>query len=221
MITELIGELGIRIYKANFGTDKISGICTNFLEKRYGSEIEEPVIVLNEIYCNTPERYLKEVAKQFYYMIAKPNEFDYQEENGIRFEMRSTQMEAEKFAEELFISTEYLNAWIKKNRRMQFVPIIPKGQKESYFEVLRFNSIINDIKHVFYIDYRTAIKKLLESDWDNKNLFEDYDEAEAFYLECLKKHDKEYENKTKWLNGEPDPLPWEYTDFIANKQYIL
>lgn len=221
VITELIGELGIRIYKAKFGTDKIAGFCTNFLERKYGAEIEEPVIVINEIYCNTPERYLKEVAKQLYYMIAKPDEFDYQEENGIRFEMRSTQTEAEKFAEELFISTEYLNAWIKKNRRLQFVPIIPKSQKESYFEVLRFDSIINDIKHDFYIDYRTAIKKLLESDWDNKNLFDDYNEAEAFYLECLKKHDEEYEDKTKWLNGEPNPLPWDYTDFIARKQYIL
>lgn len=217
VITELCGELGIRIYKSNFGTDKISGFCTNFLERRYDAEIEEPVIVINELYCNTPERYLKEVAKQLYYMIAKPDEFDYQEENGIRFEMNSTQNEAEKFAEELFINTEYLNSWLNYvgEQGQKFYPELTREQKDFFLREYEIEHIVNRIKREFYVDYKTAIKKLIESNWYYKFMFDSYEEAEAFYLECLKKHDEKYADKIKWTNDEPEALPWEYTKLIT------
>ena len=223
VITDLIGELGIRIYKANFGTDKISGFCTNFLDKRYGAEIEEPVIVINEIYCNTPERYLNEVAKQFYYMIAKPDEFDFKEEDGIRYEMRSTQNEANSFAQNLFISTEYINAWLNRfgEQGQVFSPDLTIENKDFFLRNYEMEHTVNRIKRDFYIDYRTAIKLLLESNWRYKNMFDSYEEAEAFYLECLKKHDDQYVDKIKWTNEEPEALPWDYTDFIARKQYIM
>lgn len=217
VITELCGELGIRIYKSNFGTDKISGFCTNFLERRYDAEIEEPVIVINELYCNTPERYLKEVAKQLYYMIAKPDEFDYQEENGIRFEMNSTQNEAEKFAEELFINTEYLNSWLNYvgEQGQKFYPELTREQKDFFLREYEIEHIVNRIKREFYVDYKTAIKKLIESNWYYKFMFDSYEEAESFYLECLKKHDEKYADKIKWTNDEPEALPWEYTKLIT------
>ena len=217
VITELCGELGIRIYKSNFGTDKISGFCTNFLERRYDAEIEEPVIVINELYCTTPERYLKEVAKQLYYMIAKPDEFDYQEENGIRFEMNSTQTEAEKFAEELFINTEYLNSWLNYvgEQGQKFYPELTREQKDFFLREYEVEHIVNRIKREFYVNYKTAIKKLIESNWYYKFMFDSYEEAEAFYLECLKKHDEKYVDKIKWTNDEPEALPWEYTNLIT------
>lgn len=223
VITELCGELGIRIYKSNFGTDKIAGFCTNFLERRYGSEIEEPVIVINELYCTTPERYLKEVAKQLYYMIAKPDEFDYQEENGIRFEMNSTQNEAEKFAEELFINTEYLNSWLNYvgEQGQKFYPELTRKQKDFFLREYEIEHIVNRIKREFHVDYKTAIKKLLESEWNYTFMFDSYEEAETFYLECLKRHDEKYAEPIKWTNDEPEALPWEYTNFIVNKQYIM
>lgn len=47
-----------------------------------------------------------------------------------------------------------------------------------------------------------------KSSWHQEKLyankykeFHDFNEAEAFYLEYLKRHDEEYEDKTKWLNG--------------------
>lgn len=216
-ITRLCGGLGIRIYKSNFGTDKISGFCTNFLERRYDAEIEEPVIVINELYCTTPERYLKEVAKQLYYMIAKPDEFDYQEENGIRFEMNSTQTEAEKFAEELFINTEYLNSWLNdvSKQGQKFSPELTREQKDFFLREYEIEHIVNKIKREFYVNYKTAIKKLIESNWYYKFMFDSYEEAEAFYLECLKKHDEKYADKIKWTNDEPEALPWKYTELIT------
>lgn len=223
VITRLCGGLGIRIYKSNFGTDKISGFCTNFLERRYDAEIEEPVIVINELYCTTPERYLKEVAKQLYYMIAKPDEFDYQEENGIRFEMNSTQTEAEKFAEELFINTEYLNSWLNDvgKQGQKFSPELTREQKNFFLREYEIEHIVNRIKREFCVNYKTAIKKLIESNWYYKFMFDSYEEAEAFYLECLKKHDEKYADKIKWTNDEPEALPWEYTNFDYKKQYIM
>ena len=223
VITELIGQLGIRVYKTNFGTDKISGFCTKLMDRKYGSEIEVPVIVINEVYCNTPERYLKEVAKQFYYMISKPDEFDYLEENGIRFEMHSTQKEAEAFAEEIFISTEYVNLWLKRfgEQGQKFSPELTRNEKDFFLRNYEMEHIVNRIKGDFYVDYRTAIKKLLESDWPYKFMFDDYKEAEAFYLECLKRHNENYADKIKWTNDEPESLPWDYTNFITRKQYIM
>lgn len=223
VITELIGQLGIRIYKANFGIDKISGFCTSFLEQRNGAEIEEPVIVINEVYCNTPERYLKEVAKQLYYMIAKPDEFDFQEKGGIRYEMRSTQNEANSFAQDLFISVEYINAWLNRfgEQGQIFSPDHTRNHKDVFLRNYEMQHTVNRIKRDFYVDYKTVIKLLLESNWQYQTMFDTYEEAEAFYLECLKKHDEKYAEKIKWTKNEPEALPWDYTDFIANKQYIL
>lgn len=223
VITELIGQLGIRVYKANFGTDKISGFCTNFLEQRNGAEIDEPVIVINEVYCNTPERYLKEVAKQLYYMIAKPDEFDFHEKDGIRCEMRSTQNEANFFAQDLFISVEYINAWLKRfgEQGEIFYPNLTRDKKEFFLQNYNIEHIVNRIKGDFFVDYRTVIRLLLKSDWQYKIMFDSYEEADAFYLECLKRHDEKYDEPIKWTKDEPEALPWEYTDFIARKQYIL
>ena len=222
VITELCGELRIKIFKANFGTDKISGFCTSLLKETFNTDITIPVIIINEVYCNTPEKYLKEIAKQFYYMIAKPDEFDYQEENGIRYEMKSTQKEAEDFAENIFIPTEYVNGWLNSfvEQEQKFSPQLTQKDKDLFLRNYEMEYIVNRLKRVFYVDYKTAIKKLLESDWQYKFMFDSYEEAETFYLECLKKHDEEYVDKIEWLNGEPEPLPWDYTDFSATRQYI-
>lgn len=71
-----------------------------------------------------------------------------------------------------------------------------------------FEFIINGIKSHFSVDYKTAIKKLLESCWEYKFMFETYEEAENFYFRRLKKHEEEIE-KIRYLNGEPEPLQCE------------
>ena len=222
VITGLVGQLGIRVFKVNLKNNKISGFCTRFLNPDFNSRIQEPVIVINENYCNTPERFLKEIATQLYYMIAKDDEFDFVEMNGIRFEMASTQHEAEQFAEDLFISLNYLNEFLKSEKPyfQSFSPALTKKEKEFFLQNYEFEHIVNRIKSVFYIDYRTAIKKLLESDWEYKFMFESFEAAEQFYLECLKRHDEKYAEPIKYLNGEPEPLSWTVIDMDASKQYI-
>ena len=219
-IMDITEQLGIRIYKANFGTDKISGFCTSFMEYRYGAEIEEPIIVINLAYCNTPEKYLKEIAKQLYFMIAKSDEFDYKAENGIRYEIKSSQTEAEKFVEDFFIPTDRLNVWLKNNRNVKNAPVVTPEYKESFSAHYSFQSLINYMKNKFYVDYKTAIKRLLESDWKNKHMFDSYESAETYYLESLKQYDEKTEYKIRWLNGEPEPLYWEVVEFFWVPQEI-
>ena len=60
-ITQLLGQLDIRVFKVNLGTDKISGFCTRLFDINLDSEIPDAVIVINELYCNTPEKYLHEL----------------------------------------------------------------------------------------------------------------------------------------------------------------
>lgn len=99
-IRDFVQQLGIYIFEENLTNNKIAGFCTRFLNN-INSEIKQPIIVINKTYCNTEEKYLKEIAKQLYYMIAKDDEFNFTYDQ-IRYEMASTQNEAEKFVEDLF-----------------------------------------------------------------------------------------------------------------------
>ena len=132
------------------------------------------------------------------------------------------QKEAEDFVEKIFIPTDYVNRWLNSfvEQEQKFSPELTPKDKDLFLRNYEMEYIVNRLKRVFYVDYKTAIKKLLESDWQYKFMFDSYEEAEAFYLECLKKHDEEYVDKIEWLNGEPEPLPWDYTDFSAIRQYI-
>ena len=220
VIASFIEQLGIRVFRVKLSHNKIAGFCSRFMESDFNSEIQEPVIVINETHCNTPEKFLRELAKQLYYMIAKDDEFDFADDI-IKFEMSSTQNEAEKFADELFIPLDYLNAFLKQEEpySQRFYPALTRDQKSFFLKNYEFEHIINRIKSVFYVDYRTAIRKILESEWEYSMMFDNYEEAEAFYLECLKRHDEQYATKIKYLNGEPQPLPWEEVSYDAGKRY--
>lgn len=208
-ITDFVQQLGISIFKVNLANNKIAGFCTRFLVNDANLEIAQPIIVINEQYCNTKEKFLKEIAKQLYYMIAKDDEFNFTYDQ-IRFEMKSTQNEAEKFVEDLFIPLDKLNEFINNfsTNDSRWCPSLTIQQKEVFLREYMFEFIINGIKSHFSVDYKTAIKKLLESCWEYKFMFETYEEAENFYFRRLKKHEEEIE-KIRYLNGEPEPLQWE------------
>ena len=222
-ICQFVRAVGIRVFTVDLKTDKISGFCTSLLDMNTTAQIPEPVIIINRTYCNTVEKYLKEVAKQFYYMIAKPDEFDYKNDNVIKYEMKSTQNEADKFVESLFMPIDILNAWIKRfgEQGQRYSPSLSKKNKLFFLQNYEMQYMVNRIKREFCLDYKTVIKKLLESDWEYKIMFDSYEEAESYYLECLKRHDEKYDKKISWLNGEPKPLPWEYVDYIKPKFCLI
>ncbi len=188
-IRDFVQQLGIYIFEENLTNNKIAGFCTRFLNN-INCEIKQPIIVINKTYCNTKEKYLKEIAKQLYYMIAKDDEFNFTYDQ-IRYEMASTQNEAEKFVEDLFIPLDKLNEYIKhfSLNDDRWTPPLTLQQKEVFLREYRIEFIVNEIKAYFSVDYKTAIKKLLESCWEYQFMFESYDEAENFYFSCLKKHE--------------------------------
>lgn len=189
-IRDFVQQLGIYIFKENLTNNKIAGFCTRFLVNDANLEIAQPIIVINEQYCNTKEKFLKEIAKQLYYMIAKDDEFNFTYDQ-IRFEMKSTQNEADKFVEDLFIPLDKLNEYIKhfSLNDYRWDPQLTLQQKEVFLREYRIEFIVNEITAHFSVDYKTAIKKLLESCWEYQFMFESYDEAENFYFSCLKKHE--------------------------------
>lgn len=217
VITQLIGQLGIQVFKVNLGTDKISGFCTRLFDIDEDSEIKKPIIVINELSCNTPEKYLMEEAKLFYYMISKPDDFNF--ENEIKTEIYSN--EAEKFAKELFIPIRALDYYLEHYSLVGalFHSDLTKDDKELFFEQYEFERFVNEIKHDFRVSYKTALKKLWESNWTYKIMFNSYEEIESFYFKCLKRHDENYADKISYLNGEPAPLPWKIIGFDASERY--
>ncbi|MBO5143854.1 MAG: hypothetical protein J6J11_05885 [Treponema sp.] len=218
VMTQILGQLGIRVYTVKLKNNKIAGFCSKLFNPDYDAEVQEPVIVINKTLCNTPERYLKEMAKQLYYMIAKPDEFDFAEDI-IKYEMASTQNEAEQFYEELAISPDYLN-YIIQNHAKYGPKGLTRDWKDFFLNNYEIEPIIQEIKSSFFIDYRTAIKLLMDSDWEYKFMFDSIEEVEQFYLDCVKKYDEQGMKKIKYLNGEPEPLDWSDTNLESSKQYI-
>ena len=218
VMTQILGQLGIRVYTVKLKNNKIAGFCSKLFNPDYDAEVQEPVIVINKTLCNTPERYLKEMAKQLYYMIAKPDEFDFAEDI-IKHEMASTQNEAEQFYEELAISPDYLN-YIIQNHAKYGPKGLTRDWKDFFLNNYEIEPIIQEIKSSFFIDYRTAIKLLMDSDWEYKFMFDSIEEVEQFYLDCVKKYDEQGMKKIKYLNGEPEPLDWSDTNLESSKQYI-
>lgn len=218
VMTQILGQLGIRVYTVNLKNNKIAGFCSKLFNSDFDAEVQEPVMVINKTLCNTPERYLKEMAKQLYYMIAKNDEFDFAD-NIIKYEMTSTQNEAEQFYEDLAISPDYLNR-ILKEESYYGPKDLTRDYKDFFLKNYEIEPIIQRIKSSFFIDYKTAIKKLMESDWEYNFMFDSFEEVEQFYLDCVKKYDEQGMKKIKYLNGEPEPLDWREIDLEHSKQYI-
>ena len=218
VMTQILGQLGIRVYTVNLKNNKIAGFCSKLFNSDFDAEVQEPVMVINKTLCNTPERYLKEMTKQLYYMIAKTDEFDFADDI-VKYEMTSTQNEAEQFYEDLAISPKYLDSIIQYYAQYGR-KYSSRDEKEYFLKDYEIEPIIQKIKSSFFIDYKTAIKKLLESDWEYKFMFDSFEEVEQFYLDCVKKFDEQGMKKIKYLNGEPEPLDWREIDLEHSKQYI-
>lgn len=221
VITSFLEQLGIRVFKVNLRTEKISGFCTSILNIPLETDVKEPVIVINEKVCNTVEKYLNEMAKQMYFMIAHAGEFDFTSTNEIKIETPEKIKEALDFVKNIMIPVNSVNTFLAQNQRyMQtYSPKLTKQDREFFFRTYEFEDVVNRIKSIFYVGYETAIKQLLASKWEYAFMFDSYEEAEEFYFECLKRHDKKFAEKITYRNGEPEPLPWDYTGFDAGKRF--
>ena len=221
VITSFLEQLGIRVFKVNLRTEKISGFCTSILNIPLETDVKEPVIVINEKVCNTVEKYLNEMAKQMYFMIAHAGEFDFTSTNEIKIETPEKIKEALDFVKNIMIPVNSVNTFLAQNQRyMQtYSPKLTKQDRELFFRTYEFEYVVNRIKRIFYVGYETAIKQLLASKWEYAFMFDSYEEAEEFYFECLKRHDKKFAEKITYRNGEPEPLPWDYTGFDAGKRF--
>lgn len=221
VITSFLEQLGIRVFKVNLRTEKISGFCTSILNIPLETDVKEPVIVINEKVCNTVEKYLNEMAKQMYFMIAHAGEFDFTSTNEIKIEPPEKTKEALDFVKNIMIPVNSVNTFLARNQRyMQtYSPKLTKQDREFFFRTYEFEYVVNRIKSIFYVGYETAIKQLLASKWEYAFMFDSYEEAEEFYFECLKRHDKKFAEKITYRNGEPEPLPWDYTGFDAGKRF--
>ena len=213
-ITLLVDSLGIRVFFLPFRTEKISSFSTSFFTEYTtpNSDFEEdPVIVINTNVCNTTEKCLFQIAKEFFFMISassESNEYSFMNERNILVENSQLDKKACSFAENIMIGKNELEKFLKKNRTF-FPAISPIDKKYSafFFKNYDFSYVINEIKRVFRISYKLAIKKLFETDFEYLVYFENTEQAENFYFQCLKQHDKEYQDKITYLNGEPEPLP--------------
>ena len=221
VITSFLEQLGIRVFKVNLRTEKISGFCTSILNIPLETDVKEPVIVINEKVCNTVEKYLNEMAKQMYFMIAHAGEFDFTSTNEIKIETPEKTKEALDFVENIIIPVKSVNAFLAQNQwyMQSYSQKLTKQDREFFFRTYEFEYVVNRIKRIFYVGYETAIKQLLASKWEYAFMFDSYEEAEQFYFECLKRHDKKFAEKITYRNGEPEPLPWDYTGFDAGKRF--
>lgn len=210
-ITYLLDSLGIRRFFFHFTTEKISSFSTS-LNHKYTTPFsyfeEYPVIVINTKVCNTTEKQLFEMAKQFYFMAALQDEYNFLSVNKISVENSENEKNAIDFAEKVMIKTESLNQYLEKNKK--YFPQIfsqDRSNRNFFFKNYDFAFVVNEIKRNFHVGYKLAIKKLLESNFEYSSFFENTEEAKKFYFICLKKTEETSKMKTAELNGEPEPLP--------------
>lgn len=220
-ISEWLDQLGIRVFKVSINSEKIAGFCTSFFGTTEIHYEANPLIVINSKVCNTAEKYLFEMAKQFFYMIKRPDDFHYESTNKIELEDSNLIKKAEKYAEEIMIPVESVNKYLEmKKGTFQRFSNISKKDKEFFLRHYDLSYPVNRIKRDFNVSYSLALKQLLKSNFEYSYFFDNYKEAEEFYFECLKRNDKELAEKITYRNGEPEPLSWDLIGIDASKSYL-
>ena len=210
-ITFLLDCLGIRRFFLSFNTEKVSSFSTS-LNSKYTTTFSYfekiPVIVINTKVCNTTEKQLFEMTKQFYFMIALQDEYNFLSVNKISVENSENEKNAVAFAENVMTKTDSLHRYLGKNKKNlpQFFSQ-DKISKNFFLKNFDFSFVVNKMKHDFQVGYELAIKKLFESNFEYLTFFENIEEAKKFYFTCLKRNEEITKIKNVELNGEPEPLP--------------
>ncbi len=195
-ITHLLDMLGIRVFFKSFRTEKITS-CSTALKTRD----DNPIILINTTVCKTFESILYEMCKQLYFILKAGKDYNHNSNESIQLENTSTLSKAEKIADKIMLNIDALNQFI--DDRLQ----ANRGFDEYFFfKRYYFDYVINWIKRDFRVSYTLAIKQLLKSNFEYNKYLKDFDTAEVFYKECLLRSEKEYDNKTPYIDNEPFPL---------------
>lgn len=195
-ITYLLDMLGIRVFFKNLRTEKITSFSTVLR-----TSDDNPIIVINTTLCKTFESILYEMCKELYFILKAKNDYNHNSNETIQLENKVSLSKAEKLADKIMLNVEALNEFI--NNRLQ----ANRGFDEFFFfKRYYFDYVINWIKREFRVSYKIAIKQLLKSNFEYNKYLKDFDTAEGFYKECLLRSEKEYENKTPYIDNEPFPL---------------
>lgn len=195
-ITYLLDMLGIRVFFKNLRTEKITSFSTVLR-----TSDDNPIIVINTTFCKTFESILYEMCKELYFILKAKNDYNHNSNETIQLENKVSLSKAEKLADKIMLNVDALNEFI--NNRLQ----ANRGFDEFFFfKRYYFDYVINCIKREFRVSYKIAIKQLLKSNFEYNKYLKDFDTAEGFYKECLLRSEKEYENKTPYIDNEPFPL---------------
>lgn len=204
-ITYLLDMLGIRVFFKNLKTEKITS-CSTALRTNQ----DNPIILINTTVCKTFESILYEMCKQLYFILKAKKDYNHNSNESIELENKITLSKAEKLADKIMLNIDALNQFIDDKLQAN------RGFDEYFFfKRYYFDYVINRIKRDFRVSYKIAIKQLLKSKFEYNKYLKDFDTAETFYKECLLRSEKEYENKTPYIDNEPFPLSTDYSALDA------
>ena len=195
-ITYLLDMLGIRVFFKNLRTEKITSFSTVLRTRD-----DNPIILINTTVCKTFESILYEMCKELYFILKAKKDYNHNSNETIQLENKVSLSKAEKLADKIMLNVDALNEFI--DNRLQ----ANRGFDEFFFfKRYYFDYVINWIKRDFRVSYKIAIKQLLKSNFEYNKYLKNFETAEAFYKECLMRSEKEYENKTPYIDNEPFPL---------------
>ncbi len=183
-INYLVKCLGIRIHYMSFGTEKVESCSTSLMENKDGKPNvlwAKPSIIINTDVCNTAEKCLYALTKEFYHMISDYAEYDILSCTDFKLESPEKDKDAETFAKELLIPESALKEYIKNlNKKALYV------------------NDLSIMKNDFKVGYEVLIKRLNELNLCTLSPKDYLDDLYLLYADL--------KDNPPFLNSEPEPL---------------
>ena len=183
-INYLLECLGIRIGYISFGTEKIESCSISLMddEARTPNVLwAKPSIIINTDICDTAEKCLFVMAKEFYHMISDYEGYDILSCTDFKLESPEKDKDAKTFAKEL---------------------LLPESVLKKYIENLNKKTLsVNDLsimKNDFKVGYEILIEQLNELNLCNL--------SPADYLDGLHSLYADSDDKPIFHNSEPEPI---------------
>lgn len=183
-INYLIECLGIRIHYMSFGTEKIESCSISLMENedRIPNVLwAEPAIIINTDVCDTAEKFLFALTKEFYHMISDYEKYDILSCIDFKLESPGKDKDAETFAKEL---------------------LLPESELKEYIEILNKKALsvkdLSIMKNDFKVGYEVLIKRLNELNLCTLSPKDYLDDLYLLYADS--------KDKPPFINSEPEPL---------------
>lgn len=181
-ILYLVECLGIQLRFMPFGTEKAESCSTSLVKGLVHNAVwANPSIIINTDICDTTEKCLSAMAKEFFKMIALQDEYGMPSTADFQIESPKTKAESECFAKELLLSEQKIKSYLEQQ----------KLKTVSAWD-------ISHMKRQFAVGHGPLIDRLSELSL--------CDMSKQEYVAALGRH---YDGigKIPFLNSEPEPLP--------------